>query len=171
MATSSATESGGCATPVTGVEAGRRGISWDGIGPYLRLPDGRLLRDRKQATDVLGTLAEDPTVAMLLGLFLTGRQDGLRSSMSRELIGKALLVLGLVDSGMSIRGGVHRWLVWECEFGGALRDQPRLDSVPGPGATLSVSDAWVDYLDTQAAGIRRTWKALGLRRLDESVST
>jgi len=139
------------------------GISFDVVGPYLRLPNGEIVRDRETARRRLGRHADDPDVAIFLPLFLTGRQDGKRKTMSREILARALLILGLKDGGMRHLVAIRLWLRWEVELGGDLRESDMLATIEADGRVDRPSrDKLRAYLGQVALSDRRTWTALGV---------
>ena len=139
----------------------RAGISWDLVGPFLRTPEGELIRDRERAKRRLAHLANDPTIAMLLRMFLTGRQDDKRSTLSAPVLARALVILGLRDAGLSHQAAIRMWLRWECELDGPL-------AAPGMLATLQLDrradlyalDCLKSFGQQIALSNRRTWIAL-----------
>jgi hypothetical protein len=139
------------------------GIGWDTVGPFLRLPSGQAIRDRRQATLRLGKRAEDPTISLYLGLFLTGRQDGKRSTMSSPSLGRALVTLGLRDAGSRHLGAVRLWLRWECELDGLLANYSMLSVLQrGPAVDFAQRDQLRAYVQDVSLANRRIWRALGL---------
>jgi hypothetical protein len=135
----------------------------DTVGLFLRLPDGQVIRDRRQATRQLGKLAEDPAIALYLRLFLTGRQDGKRSTMSSPSLARALVTLGLLDAGSRPRDAVRLWLRWECELDGDLANYSMLSILQkGPAVDLAQRDQLRAYLQGVSLANRRIWRALGL---------
>jgi hypothetical protein len=139
------------------------GITWDTVGPFLRLPGGQAIRDRRQATLRLGKLAEDPTISLYLRLFLTGRQDGKRSTMSSPSLARALVTLGLRDASSRHLDAVRLWLRWECELGGDLANFTMLSILQkGPAVDLAQRDQLRAYLQGVSLANRRIWRALGL---------
>jgi len=143
---------------------GRNGISWDDAGPYLRLPGGQIVRDRAAARRHLGRHAADPTIALFLGLFLTGRQEAFRKTMSREVLARTLVILGLVEGGMPHLAAVRTWLRWESELGGWLSEPTKLALADlGSDADSVQRQTLRNYERSVATTNRRTWEALGLR--------
>jgi hypothetical protein len=139
------------------------GISFDLVGPYLRLPRGEIIRGRDTARRRLGKLADDPNVAVFLRAFLTGRQDDKRKTMSREVLAQALVILGLRDGGMRHQDAIRLWLRWECELGGALRKTDELVIADlGTKADRPSRDRLRNCLADVGLSNRRTWRALGL---------
>ena len=139
------------------------GISWDTVGPYLRLPSGEVIRDRRQATLRLGRLADDPAMSMFLKLFLTGRQDDKRSSMQAPTLARALVTLGLRDEGSNHLDAVRLWLRWEHELGGQLADHYMHSILQrGSAVDLAERDQLAAYLRNVSLADRRIWRALGL---------
>ncbi len=142
---------------------GRSGISFDVVGPYLRLRSGEIIRDRDTARRRLGKIADDPNVAVFLRAFLTGRQDDKRKTMSREILARAVVVLGLRDAGLSHLRAVRTWLSWECESDGALA-APDMHAVLKAGCRANAVDRQRlrDYQRTVCLTNRRTWTQVGL---------
>jgi hypothetical protein len=139
------------------------GISWDAVGPFLRLPTGEMVRDRATARRHLGGLASDPTVSALLALFFTGRQDGKRKTMSREILARALVILGLRDGGLRHLEAIRLWLRWESDLGGALSRPDELTTLElGARADLLSRQNLRDCLADVSLSSRRIWRAIGL---------
>jgi hypothetical protein len=143
--------------------ATKRGISWDSVGPFLRLPSGEIVRDRSTAKRHLGGLADDPIIAALLAAFLTGRQDGRRKSMSREVLARALVILGLRDGGLSHWEAIRTWLHWEAELCGSP-DRTEMSALARPGrrADLPSRQLLRTFMAEISLSNRRTWRAIGL---------
>lgn len=141
----------------------RAGISFDVVGPYLRLPGGEIIRDRATARRRLGKLAADPMIATLLRLFLSGRQDDTRKTMSREILARAMVVLGLRDAGMSHLRAVRLWSRWEDELGGSLASE-EVAAVVALGAKADRADRQFlrEYERNVCGTNRRTWRQLGV---------
>jgi hypothetical protein len=141
----------------------KAGISWDAAGPFLRLWTGEIVRDQATARRHLGDLAGDPTLPALLALFLTGRQDDKRKTMSREILARAMVVLGLRDAGLSHLRAARTWLSWECDLCGAL-GRPDIYAILKSGATADAVDKQrlKDYQRTVCLTNRRTWSQLGV---------
>jgi hypothetical protein len=139
------------------------GISFDLVGPYLRLPSGEIIRGRDTARRRLGKLADDPNVAVFLRAFLTGRQDDKRKTMSPVILARALVILGLKDGGMPHMAAIRLWLRWEVELGGVLRQSDILATIDAAGRVDAPSrDKLRAYLGQVALSDRRTWAALGV---------
>ena len=139
------------------------GISFDLVGAYLRLRSGEIIRDRDTARRRLGKLADDPNVAVFLRAFLTGRQDGVRKTMSREILARAMVVLGLRDAGLSHLRAVRAWLSWECDFNGTLASPDMYAILKAGGRANAVDKQRLkDYLRTVCLTNRRTWSQLGV---------
>lgn len=140
------------------------GISWDTVGPYLRLPTGELIRDRRRAERLLGKHADDPTISVLLGRFLTGRQDDKRSTLSAPSIARALVTIGLRDAGFTHLDAARFWMRWECELDGPLANHDMLALLQrGPRVDRAEHDQLRAYLDQVSLANRRIWRALGLK--------
>jgi hypothetical protein len=139
------------------------GISFDVVGPYLRLPSGEIIRDRDTARRRLGRLTDDPDVEIFLRLFLTGRQDDKRKTMSKEILARAMVVLGLRDAGLSHLRAVRDWLSCECDFNGSLAS-PNMYAILKSGGRANAVDKQrlKDYQRTVCLTNRRTWSQLGV---------
>ena len=142
---------------------GQVGISFDVVGPYLRLSGGEVIRDRGTARRRLGKLADDPNVKTLLGAFLTGRQDGKRKTMSPAILARAMVILGLRDAGMSHLRAVRTWLGWECEFHGPLACSDMFSILEsGTRADAAEKQALREFEREVSLANRRTWSRLGV---------
>jgi hypothetical protein len=129
----------------------------------LRLRSGEIIRDRDTARRRLGKLADDPNVAVFLRAFLTGRQDDKRKTMSREILARAMVVLGLRDAGLSHLRAVSAWLSWECELTGTLASPDMYAILTFRGRANAVDkQRLTDYLRTVCLTNRRTWSQLGV---------
>jgi hypothetical protein len=96
----------------------RPGISWDAAGPFLRTPDGRIIRSRDRVAAHLAPIADDDLIAALIDGFPTTRAPGSHKARGAgRVMARALVCLSLRDGGMPNMRAVRTWLTWECEIG------------------------------------------------------
>jgi len=83
--------------------------------------------------------------------------------MSREILARAMVVLGLRDAGLSHLRPVRAWLSWECDFNGTLASPDMYAILKAGGRANAVDKQRLkDYLRTVCLTNRRTWSQLGV---------
>lgn len=83
--------------------------------------------------------------------------------MSKVVLGRALVILGLREGGLAHLEAVRIWLRWECELSGELCNPEAMAWIAlGNRADRAARQALRDYEQTVSLTNRRTWRALGL---------